>query len=105
MLIEVLLVASDTDADTVSVATQVEIDLADPRWSRGLVDAVAGRAEEGARHLRDALAAARPEPACEPGAECGSGREPGAGLGLGGFGGFVPLATLVEAVEPETPSR
>jgi hypothetical protein len=63
MVIEVLLVADDEGAGTTSVSTTIAVDTGDPRWPARIVDAVTLQAQEGARRLRDQLAAERAIPA------------------------------------------
>lgn len=80
MIIEVMLVADD---DT-TVSTTVQVDLSSPGWPTRLVDTVTCRAEEGARRLRDQLAAERAIPGETHAAS-----------------GFVPLAALVPTASAE----
>jgi hypothetical protein len=62
MMIEVMLVADDDAGDSTTVTTTVQVDLTAPGWPTRLVDTVTCRAEEGARRLRDHLAAERAIP-------------------------------------------
>jgi hypothetical protein len=63
--------------DDITVSTTIEVNPADARWQSWLVDAVTARAQEGARRLRDQLAAQHALPA----------------------GGFVPLAAVLPAAD------
>jgi hypothetical protein len=56
MVIQVLLVAGDSAADKITVATTIEVDTDDPRWPTRLVDNVTSQAQEGALRLREHLA-------------------------------------------------
>jgi len=82
MIIEVMLVADDDAGDSTTVATTVQVDLSAPGWPTRLVDTVTSRAEEGARRLRDQLAAER----AIPGQASPAAR-------------FVPLAAVVPTAE------
>jgi hypothetical protein len=83
MLIEVMLVADDDAGDSTTVTTSVQIDLTAPGWPTRLVDTVTCRAEEGARRLRDQLAAERAIPWQTSPATA-----------------FVPLAAVVPTADP-----
>ncbi|HLK12452.1 MAG TPA: hypothetical protein VKW76_13830 [Candidatus Binatia bacterium] len=65
--------------DDITVSTTIEVNPADTRWQSWFVDAVTARAQEGARRLRDQLAAQHALPA----------------------GGFVPLAAVVPVADVE----
>jgi hypothetical protein len=82
VVIEVLLVAEDDEAGTTSVSTTLAVNTADPRWPARIVDAVTLRAQEGARQLRDQLAAERAIP-----------------MDVSADAAFVPLAALVPIAE------
>ena len=73
MVVKVILVADDPDAGATTVATTLEVNVADSRWPTWLVDAVTTQAREGARRLRDQLFAQQALPG----------------------DGFVPLAAVV----------
>jgi hypothetical protein len=77
MVIQVLLVAEDSEAGETSVTTSFAVDTADPRWPAWLVGTIASQAEEGARRLRDQLVVQQAIPG----------------------DGFVPLACVVPAAE------
>lgn len=83
MIIEVMLVADADTADSTTVATTVQVDLSAPGWPTRLVDTVTCRAEEGARRLRDQLAAERAIPGQTSPATA-----------------FVPLAAVVPTADP-----
>jgi hypothetical protein len=77
MVVKVVLVADVPDAGSTTVATTLEVNVADPRWPVWLVDAVTTQAREGARRLRDELYEQRALPETD---------------------GFVPLAAVVPSV-------
>ena len=79
MIIEVMLTADDAAGEPTTVSTTVQVDLTAPGWPTRLVDFVTCRAEEGARRLRDQLAAERAIP----------------GDTAHTAAGFVPLAAVV----------
>jgi hypothetical protein len=81
MIIEVLLVADDHTAGTTTVSTSIAVNTTDPRWRARIVDEVTLQAQEGARRLRDQLAAERAIPTDLAEA------------------GFMPLAALVPVAE------
>ena len=64
--------------DDITVSTAIQVDPADACWQTWLIDTVTTRAQEGARRLRDQLAARCALPA----------------------DGFVPLAAVVPVVDP-----
>lgn len=82
MTIEVLLVADDENAGTTTVSTSIAVNTTDPRWPARIVDEVTLQAQEGARRLRDQLAAERAIP-----------------TDLRAAAAFVPLAALVPVAE------
>jgi len=82
MVIEVLLVADDDNDGTTTVSTSIAVNTADPRWPARIVDEVTLQAQEGARRLRDQLAAERAIP-----------------TDLRAEAAFVPLAALVPVAE------
>jgi hypothetical protein len=82
VVIEIVLAVDDPAGGETCVSTTITVNTDDPNWQTWLVDAVAGQAREGARQLRDELVGQR------------------AIHGRGALtDGFVPLATVVPAVE------
>jgi hypothetical protein len=75
-----MLVVDDPDGGSTTVSTTLDVNVTDPRWTARLVDEVTIRAQDGARHLREYLAA---QPAIQAASEAQST--------------FVPLAAVVPA--------
>ena len=55
MRIEVMLIAKDSNADTTSVSTMIDLDTRKPGWEHGLVRTVSDQAHAGAHCLREQL--------------------------------------------------